>query len=130
MFHTCFIYSSIDGHLVCFHILVIVKNTAMNIGVLTFFGISVLVFIVYTPRSGITGSKGGSIFNFLPTDHLSAYWSPQWLHQSAFPSTVQKGPPCSTLLPALALCQFMEDSHSVRCEMTSHHSSNLHFSDH
>ena len=73
MFHSCFIYSSIDGRLVCFHILVIVKNTAMNIGVLMFFGISVLVFIVYTPSSGITGSKGGIIFNFLPTDHLSAY---------------------------------------------------------
>ena len=65
MTHSCFIHSSVDGHLGCFHILVIVQNSAMNIGVVMFFGISVLVSIVNTPSSGITGSKGGSIFNFL-----------------------------------------------------------------
>ena len=37
----------------------------MNIGVLTFIQISVLGFIMYIPRSGITGSKGRSFFNFL-----------------------------------------------------------------
>ena len=70
MTHSCFIHSSVDGHLGCFHILVIVKNTAMNIGLLMFFGISVLVSIVNTPSSGITGSKGGSIFNFLIYLHM------------------------------------------------------------
>ena len=70
MTHSCFIHSSVDGHLGCFHILVIVQNTAMNIGVLMFFGITVLVSIVNTPSSGITGSKGGSIFNFLIYLHM------------------------------------------------------------
>ena len=65
MSHSCFIRSSIDGDLGCFHILVIVNNTAMNIGVLMFFQISVLHSLGYIPRSGIAGSKGRYIFNFL-----------------------------------------------------------------
>ena len=65
MSHSCFIHSSTDGHLGCFHILVIVNNTEMNTGVLIFFQISVLGSFRYSPRSGITRSKGRSIFNFL-----------------------------------------------------------------
>ena len=37
----------------------------MNTGVFMFFHISVLGSLSYIPRSGITGSKGRSIFNFL-----------------------------------------------------------------
>ena len=65
MSHSCFIHSSNDGHLGCFHMLVIVNNAPMNIGMLMFFQISVLGSFRYIPRSGITGSKGRFIFNFL-----------------------------------------------------------------
>ena len=65
MSHNCFIHSSTDGHLGCFHILAIVNNTTMNIGVLMFFQISVLGSFWCIPTIGIIGSKGRSIFNFL-----------------------------------------------------------------
>ena len=71
MFHFCFICSSADGHLGCFHILVIVNNAAVNIGVLTFFQISVLSSFGYISRSGITGSNGRSIFKVLRYLHTA-----------------------------------------------------------
>ena len=33
MYHILFVYSSVDGHLGCFHVLAVVNNAAMNIGV-------------------------------------------------------------------------------------------------
>ena len=68
---SCFICSSIDGHLGYFHILKIVNSTAMNIGVRVFFWISVLGSFGYVSQNGITRSKGRSIFNFLRYLHTA-----------------------------------------------------------
>ena len=66
MYHI-FIHSSVDGHLGCFHVLAIVSSTAMNIGVHVSF--SVIVSSGYMSRTGIAGSYGNSIFNFLKNLH-------------------------------------------------------------
>ena len=62
MYHIFFIYSSVDGHLACLHVLAIVSSATTNIGVHVSFWI--MFFSEYMPRSRIAGSYGSSIFFF------------------------------------------------------------------
>ena len=57
---------SVDGHLACFHVLVIVNSAAVNIGEHASFKIRVLSG--YMSRSGIAGSYG-NYFSFLRNLH-------------------------------------------------------------
>ena len=59
MYHNFFIHSSVNGHLGCVHVLVIVNSAAVNNGIHVSF--SILVFSGYMPRSGIAGSYDGFI---------------------------------------------------------------------
>ena len=61
MYHYFFVYSSIDGHLGCFHVLAIINSAAMNNGIHV--SLSILVYSRYMPRIGIAESYGG----FIPT---------------------------------------------------------------
>ena len=58
-----FIYSSVNGHLGCFHVLAIVNSATANTGIHVSF--RNMFFSGYVPRSGIAGSYGSSIFSFL-----------------------------------------------------------------
>ena len=64
---TASFHSSVDGHLGCFHVLAIVKNDTMNIGIHVSF--SILVFSGYMPRNGIAGSYNGFIPSFFRNLH-------------------------------------------------------------
>ena len=65
MYHRFLIHSSSDGHLGCFHVLAIINSAAMNIGV--HMSLSIMVSLVFMPRSGIAGSYGSSISSYIYT---------------------------------------------------------------
>ena len=67
MYHRFLIHSSADRRLGCLHVLAIVNSAAMNIRVHV--SLSILVFSVCMPSSGIAGSYGSSISSFLRTLH-------------------------------------------------------------
>ena len=67
MYHSFLIHLSADGHLGCFHVLAIISSAVMNIGVHV--SLSVLVYSVCMPSSGISGSYGSSISSFLRNLH-------------------------------------------------------------
>ena len=120
MSHGCFIHSSTDGLLGCFHILVIVNNTALKIEVLMFFWISILSFFRYILK---VGQKADPFFWGISI-LLSTVVAPVCI-----PTNSKKGSPFSTSSPALVVCWFIADSHSDKCEMISHCGFNLYLSD-
>ena len=62
MHHIFAIHSSVDGHLSCFHVLVIVNSAAVNIWVHIAFWTRIFVFSRYILRSGNAESYGISVF--------------------------------------------------------------------
>ena len=68
--HIFLIQLFVDGQLGCFHILEIVNNAAMNIGVCVSFPISVFVFSNIYPRVELLGHMVALVLIFLGTSIL------------------------------------------------------------
>ena len=73
MYQSCFIHSSVNGYLGCFHVLAIANSATVNFGVHVSF--SILVSSGYMPRSEIAGSYG-FIPSFLRNHHTVFHTKP------------------------------------------------------
>ena len=116
-------YLSIDRHLGCFHLLSIVNNAAMNMGIQIFCQILAFNSLGYIPRIGIAGSYGNSMFDFLRNCHTVFHSGCHFTFQQQCTRVVISPHSYQHLLFSI-----FDNSHSNGYEVVYHCDFNLHSS--
>ena len=117
------IHLSVHGHLGGFHVLAVINNTAMTNGI-HIVSFNFCFFKVYAQEwdCWVMWWFYSQVFKKSP------YCLSQWLNQFAFPPTVQERSLFSPLFPAFIVCRLSDAHHFDRCEVITHCSFDLHFS--
>jgi hypothetical protein len=122
MYHIFCIHSSVEKHVGGFHI---INRAAMN-RVEHVSLLHVGVFAGYMPRSGIAGSSGSTMSNFLRNSHTDFQSGCTNLQSHQQWRSVPLTPhPCQHLLSL----EFFDISHSDWCDVESQGCFDLHFPD-
>lgn len=96
------------------------NNAAINIYLQVFMWTYVFIFLGYVPKSGIAGSYGNSMLNFLRNFRL-----PKWLRNFAFPPAVYEGSNFSSSPQTLSIIFII--NYPGEYEVVSHYTFDLHF---
>ena len=120
MYHNCFIHSSVNGHLGCFHVLAIV-NAVMNTGY------TCLLELWFSQGIySVVGLLGHMVVLFLVFKEISILFSIVAVSIYILTSST-RGFPCLYILSSICCLQIFDVGHSDWYEMIHHFRLGLHF---
>ena len=127
IYHTLFMWLSVDENLGCFHLLKNMNNAVMNISV------QVCVWVTAFNSFGSKMNLSCSIADSMVIPRLTLWWTtngfPQWPHHFPCPPAMYQGSNFATFswTPSIFCFVFLYNSHSTGRKVASHCGFDLHF---